>query len=387
VSGELSGVETQALETSAAPQKKPRKILRAMILPLPRRYCGTGAIRRHRSEHTGCRVGAAPHAHFPGPAGVPEILPKTPASTRRHPTRTRPRIDTARPGISAHAHQLRPIDRFFRALIVAVAGTLPGCASIGPTVDAVIEARGLTRAVVRGEDFDHVIYRPSARHPGAVLHVYISGDGSPWINGNRIAKDPTPRNPIALRLMALDPAPVVYLGRPCFHGLAEGRNCTPRVWTSGRYSEAVTASMTAALSRYVQTHRFDVVVLIGYSGGGVLARLMAERLPQARMLVTIAANLDTDAWIRRHGYTPLFDSLNPAERPPLPPDFPQVHLIGSRDKNIPPAAARSALAPSGPRTFIRELPSDHACCWEALWPEVLESLRHFEASPEAAPPR
>src|SRR6266545_4164343 len=76
-------------------------------------------------------------------------------------------------------------------------------------------------ARVEGEGFAHVVYRPAGLRPdgGRVLHIYLDGDGTPWERG-RPAPDPTPRAPLVLRLMALDPAPRVYLGRPCYHGLA-----------------------------------------------------------------------------------------------------------------------------------------------------------------------
>jgi pimeloyl-ACP methyl ester carboxylesterase len=44
--------------------------------------------------------------------------------------------------------------------------------------------------------------------------------------------------------------------------------------------------------------------LIGYSGGGALATLIAERRGDVAWLITIAANLDLAAWIRSRGIAP-----------------------------------------------------------------------------------
>lgn len=49
-----------------------------------------------------------------------------------------------------------------------------------------------------------------------------------------------------LRLMALDPAPSVYLGRPCYHGLAAPCRAR-RSFGRARYSARVLDSMAAAL--------------------------------------------------------------------------------------------------------------------------------------------
>ena len=42
--------------------------------------------------------------------------------------------------------------------------------------------------------------------PAGALHVYIEGDGTPYVARHDFAADPTPRNPLMLRLMTLDPA-------------------------------------------------------------------------------------------------------------------------------------------------------------------------------------
>ena len=78
-----------------------------------------------------------------------------------------------------------------------------------------------------------------------MLHVYLDGDGTPML-GSYPAADPTPRDPLVLDLMALDSTPSIYVGRPCYHGLS-GAPCSPSLWTSGRYSEPVVASMAAGI--------------------------------------------------------------------------------------------------------------------------------------------
>ncbi|KAA6187352.1 alpha/beta hydrolase [Thiohalocapsa marina] len=249
---------------------------------------------------------------------------------------------------------------------------ITGCASPATKTERVAADSGMTGLLLVGSAFSHSAFFAEGR--GDDLHVYLSGDGSPWIDEHRIAKDPTPRNPVALRLMALDPRPRLYLGRPCYHGLTDSSACDPWLWTNGRYSEEVVASMTHALEEFIQQQDFRNVVLIGYSGGGVLAWLIAERLEQVRLLVTLAANLDTDAWTARHGYTPLLGSLNPAKRAALPARVRQLHIAGERDANVPPALIQTALNSAGSQAIVQVLASDHRCGWQDHWPSVLRAI-------------
>lgn len=248
------------------------------------------------------------------------------------------------------------------------------CSSPARRFDLYAAEQGLVRSSVEGEGFDHVVYRRSGSVDGTTLHVYLDGDGTPWIRGRIVADDPTPRLPLTLDLMVQDPAPSLYLSRPCYGIEERPTACSPYLWTHGRYSAEIVASMHSALSRIVENEGIDSVVLIGYSGGGTLAMLLAPRVRQVRAVITVAGNLDIDAWTTFHEYSPLSGSLNPVAEAPLPADVVQVHYVGERDKNVPPrlvaAVARREVAAS-----VRIVPEfDHECCWRRDWVRLLASL-------------
>lgn len=226
-----------------------------------------------------------------------------------------------------------------------------------------------------GDPFRHLIYRQGIGDKSGPVHVYLEGDGLPWVTRTRIAQDPTPRTPLALQLMAHDPGQTLYIGRPCYHGLAESPGCSPWLWTQGRYGEEVVRSMTAALRRALGLDSNREVTLIGYSGGGVLAMLIAARLEQVQGVVTIGANLDIATWADLHGYSRLVGSLNPATQPPLPAKIRQIHLAGERDLRVPARLSAPVLARQGnARLFV--VPNfDHVCCWERAWPAILAGLK------------
>jgi pimeloyl-ACP methyl ester carboxylesterase len=166
------------------------------------------------------------------------------------------------------------------------------------------------------------------------------------------------REPLALE-PASDDNPALYLGRPCYHGLGDDSRCAAALWTDERYSEAVVASMAAALEASTTLRRFDRLALIGYSGGGVLAMLLAARVPRTAAVVTVAANLDVDAWTARHGYLRLTGSLNPAAEPPLPAGLYQRHYLGSRDRVVPPEIVSGG--PFDRATLVLIPDFDHVC--------------------------
>jgi dienelactone hydrolase len=183
--------------------------------------------------------------------------------------------------------------------------------------------------------------------------------------------------------MAKDTGARVLVGRPCHFGTSGDPGCGPPLWTHRRYSPEVVASMAAALRRILAGSGAPRVVLVGYSGGGTLAWLMAPQIPGTVAVVTVAANLDTDAWSALHGYTPMAGSLNPASQPPLPAGIEEVHYAGARDRNVPPAIAESFRRRHEAARVVVVDDFDHECCWAARWPELLD--RALAAAPIRAP--
>lgn len=259
-------------------------------------------------------------------------------------------------------------------------GLLAGCASgPGDGFDALLQQHALEAATVKGTQFRHLVVRKPPDTDRSGLRVYLEGDGTPWIRGRRVAPDPTARNPLGLRLMLQDPGRALYLARPCYHRIDASPPCHPRLWTQARYGEAVVASMAAAL-RPLLAEADGPVTLVGFSGGGTLGMLLAQRLHAVDRVVTLAANLDTTAWADLHDYSPLSASLNPAAGPPLRPQVQQLHLAGADDRRVPAALIERAAAGAGHAAVAVFAGFDHSCCWEAVWPRLLDAL---EASGDA----
>lgn len=260
-------------------------------------------------------------------------------------------------------------------LALVCCSVLVSCATPAQKFAATATRFDLKQQNIRGEPFLHRLFvNEAARQVGtkrSVLHVYIDGDGTPWERGRWPANDPTSRNPLILKLLKADTAPALLLGRPCYHGLNETAPCQYRYWTSHRYSRIVVNSMVTALQRWLKKKPFAKITLIGFSGGGTLAVLIASEMTPVHRLITIAANLDISRWARRHGFRALDHSINPSDLPPLPASIEQIHYIGLADTNISAESVNKFSIRQDNAAFIPIAGFDHHCCWPEIWPRLL----------------
>lgn len=257
------------------------------------------------------------------------------------------------------------------ALSCAGAAALGGCATPAERIDRFAADAELQRSIVRGAAFEHVVYGNGRRFAGATVHVYLEGDGRPYLDRWTVAPDPTPRRPLMLHLLASDPAPAVYVGRPCYHGLSPPP-CNPLHWTLQRFGPEVVDSMVAAIA--AATAGAESVELYAHSGGAVFAVHAARRLDHVTRVVTLAGNVDPAAWTRWHGYTSFSPLVDPLAAGPLRPSVTQLHAVGADDRNVPPSLVREGAARLG-ATDVRVIRgADHACCWQDLWPALRDGI-------------
>jgi pimeloyl-ACP methyl ester carboxylesterase len=260
-------------------------------------------------------------------------------------------------------------------LIIALCLLISACASNGARIESLARAAQMQRAVIESDGLQSIVFTRAAAG-GARLIVFLEGDGQPWQDGIVPAQDPTTRDPIALKLLLRTPGMSAYVSRPCYQGERTAR-CSPELWTQHRYSPAIIETMRAAIAQTAAAAQAREIVLVGYSGGGVLAVLIGERLEGIKAVVTIAANLDIDAWTTHHGYLPLEQSVNPARSERLHA-WTEIHLVGARDDVVPIATSTAYFDrfPDAQRWEFAQ--HGHRCCWledwDALWPKILAAI-------------
>ena len=234
----------------------------------------------------------------------------------------------------------------------------------------------VTVTPVSGTAFEHFYagYGPVTR--STTLNVYLEGDGRPFTGRDRVSLDPTPARSLMLELMRRDPDAAVYLSRPCYFELPDPR-CEPRDWTTGRYSEDVVASLASALETITARYGATRVRLIGHSGGGTLAVLLAPRLASVRTVVTLAGNLDIERWAEWHDYSPLGSSLNPATRPPAG-SARELHFLAENDAVVPRETAHRYLFDEErhrkPFDICLLRGCGHENCWRRDWEKILAMI-------------
>ncbi|HAC57984.1 MAG TPA: hypothetical protein DCF73_06480 [Rhodobiaceae bacterium] len=255
-------------------------------------------------------------------------------------------------------------------LLLAACAGAPAPAEREAKANEIAGANGFATATLQTARFD-LLSRVRGAASIGLLTVYIEGDGLAWERRDRRSSDPTPVNPIAMKLAAADPASAVaYLARPCqYTGGDAARNCRSDLWTTERYGEESVSAMNEALDKLKENAGASRLALVGYSGGGTIAALLAARRTDVAWIKSVASPLDTDAFTTFHKVTPLSGSLNPANSAARLKDLPQIHYVGQKDDVVPAAINRRFLARMG-ETSCAELVTiagmDHAR-WDEVW--------------------
>src|SRR5450830_1355202 len=237
---------------------------------------------------------------------------------------------------------------------------------------------GWQKLVLDTTPFKMAAFVPPNIVKSASLTVYIEGDGMAWVNSTTPSFDPTPRDPLALRLALSDATGhAVYLARPCQYVMEENpQQCTQKYWTSDRFSPEVIAASNQAINLLKARYTADHIILIGYSGGGAVAALIAARRTDIQKLVTVVGNLDTTYWTTTRKLSPLSGSLNPANVWRALQNIPQQHFVGARDKVLGEDVARAYAKHFDElhQPVISVYPAfDHHCCWESVWPNIVKN--------------
>ena len=260
-----------------------------------------------------------------------------------------------------------------------------GCANLQPPTNDqkvyldLIRNHGLNNTINQSTPFKHRIIKNPKAIEGSTsrVHFYIEGDGYTWQQGTRVSADPTPRNPVMLKLLLTDPYPAIYLGRPCYFHTQDSA-CNPLYWTSARYHESVVESLTLAIeaeiAAFSETERPNNIWIFGFSGGGTLAYLVAERMKtKITGVVTLGANLDIQQWAVERGADNLLKlSINPLDRS-TQNDIVYLHYEGVDDKIVSNKSTKAFKHKFPKQTWCR-LPVDHSCCWQHHWPAIIASL-------------
>lgn len=136
-----------------------------------------------------------------------------------------------------------------------------------------------------------------------LLTVVIEGDGYAWFDRYTPSDNPTPLDPVGLRIASSLPGPVVYLARPCQY--VNGPGCALPVWTSRRFTPDVLASYGQAFDALKSQYNVKNFRIIGFSGGAYIALILAAERNDIMEVTTVAGVLDPSVWANFHDISAL----------------------------------------------------------------------------------
>ncbi len=223
------------------------------------------------------------------------------------------------------------------------------------------------------EPFNLLAWEQPDVHPMQKLRIYIEGDGFAWLSRYQPSNNPTPTDPIALRLVVADSASnTLYLARPCQYVALADPPCNTLVWTQHRFHSAVLASYQQVLDQMKVKWEAQELELIGFSGGGVIAALLAAQRSDVRLLVTVAAPLSINTWVSYHHVSPLTGSLNPIDFTTALRKIPQCHFVGKADTITPEVVLedyQQQLASDQSHILLEDNSHEHG--WTKHWQQTL----------------
>lgn len=246
---------------------------------------------------------------------------------------------------------------------------LSACASLSTRLEELARQQNRQLITLYTTQFELRAALPNAAPTKAPLRIYLEGDGRAWVTANQPSLDPTPRDLLVAQLAMEDPQPSLYLARPCQY--LDSPNCAPRYWTDARFAEEVLASLDQALDQLKQRYGNRNFELIGYSGGGTLALLLATQRSDIAQVQTLAGNLSPRRWTALLGLTPLHGSPEPLDFAEHLKALPQRHLVGLDDQVVPASLLNDYVAHLGPADCLElhRLDSvDHRTGWREHWP-------------------
>ncbi len=270
-------------------------------------------------------------------------------------------------------------------LLLLACIVLAGCNQAQTRVesaDAFVAGHGLIKIIIQTEQFKLFSYQ-SITSAEDVATFYIEGDGLAWLNRKRISQNPTPENPVSLKLALTDPsANVIYLARPCqYIDLKTEQHCSSDYWTTKRFAPEIIASIDQAITQIKQRANINKIRLVGYSGGGTIAAILAATRNDVVDLRTVAANLDIELFVRHHEVTPLTGSMNPIDFAKTLINIPQIHFVGEDDDIVTRAITESYISDLKKYDVnlrcvkVQQIKNtSHAEGWETEWQRYVDEV-------------
>jgi hypothetical protein len=172
--------------------------------------------------------------------------------------------------------------------------------------------------------------------PHNTITIVIEGDGYAFTGPSTVSMDPTPKNPVGLKLaLSHQKANAIYLARPCQY--VRTSKCGSAYWTTRRFAPEILQSYDEILddikTRYgLPSTRFT---LVGFSGGGYIAFNLAATRSDIKDVTTYAGLLSPEDWTAYHKVTDLEIKTPAPQLFKQSANTPFLHICSHQDSVIP----------------------------------------------------
>ena len=232
-------------------------------------------------------------------------------------------------------------------------------------------SHGFKKELVKGGEFWITTYQRISNEKQPYV-FYIEGDGAAFAGRYRVSTNPTPRRQMLIELAGMDTRPnVVYVARLCqYTPMALNPKCSLPYWTDKRMSDDSVEAINDVINSINKSgKKFS---LIGFSGGGAIAILVAERNPMVKNIITIAGNLDHTEFTKHHNVSPMTGSLNPIDYTSSVKHIPQIHMSGNEDNIVPSYIADKFTNKASSICVKKELYPNvsHLDGWNKIWEDI-----------------
>jgi hypothetical protein len=263
-------------------------------------------------------------------------------------------------------------------LLVVIVVFLSGCGKYSlenriQLADDLSEKNNFVKKDINTHDFTIRTYS-KIKKPFAPLKIYLEGDGFAWVDKYTISNDPTPINPISLKLAISDNSKnVAYIARPCQY--VQSVQCNDLYWSDKRYSKEIIENINEVVSQIKKNSKAEKLEIIGFSGGGAIAVLLSSMRNDVTKIITVAGNINHKLLHEHHHIVPMMQSLDAIDVVNKVSHIKQIHFVGGNDKIVPLKIAQSFQKKSKVKKNIQIIiipDGTHTKKWDIMWKEYLD---------------
>lgn len=179
-----------------------------------------------------------------------------------------------------------------------------------------------TLKTIKTERISFITWEKTGIKDNNTLRFYISGNGNP-----------TPKNPIALKLAENDDFQnIVVLTRPCQYNEKMSICSNESIWKENQYHPEIIQEMSELVLFYIKKYKPKHIEFVAIDSATPLAFSLAQKFSNTSKIITIGGILDVDSYAKENNFKNLHSSQTPMNNRLFLSRIPQIHYVNDDDK-------------------------------------------------------